>query len=304
LIKKQLLNAVAVGSLLTMTLVSGCATTNEPSSEIKKAEIVTNEVKSGEVRNMHDTWSDLVSRHVVPINNGHSTAVDYIGMSEQRAELQAYLKTLTAVDKQEFDQWSNSKQLAFLINAYNAWTVEFILINQPSDKLKTLKSIKKLGGVFRSPWSKSFIPLFGKTLSLNDIEHKLIRGALDEDGELKYNDPRIHFAVNCASIGCPALRTEAYTSDKLNVQLEQQTVRFLSDTTRNTVNKNTLKLSSIFKWYGDDFAQGFKDSYSLEEFLVHYSEALKLTPEQLKSLQEEEIKIRYLDYNWNLNAQP
>ena len=92
-----------------------------------------------------------------------------------------------------------------MINAYNAWTVEFILTKYPD-----LDSIKDLGSFFNSPWDKEFIPLLGKTVSLNDIEHGLIRGSD------RYNDPRIHFAVNCASIGCPALREEAYTGDKLN----------------------------------------------------------------------------------------
>lgn len=308
MLKQQLLNAVALMSLFTVLTVSSEVGAHHLIDEAKtnatSGQVISHELNAGEVNNMHDLWNNLVSRHVVPVNNGHSTAVDYIGMQKQHVELQAYLSSLTAIKKSEFDHWSNSKQLAFLINAYNAWTVELILMNQPTDKSKKLKSIKDIGGMFTSPWNKSFIPLFGKTLSLNDIEHELIRGALDDDGELKYNDPRIHFAVNCASIGCPALRAQAYTSDKLDAQLEEQTIRFLSDTTRNIANKNTLKLSSIFKWYGDDFAQGFKDSYSLEEFLVHYSDALKLSPVQLKSLKSEDMKIKYLDYNWSLNAQP
>lgn len=107
------------------------------------------------------------------------------------------------------------------------------------------------------------MPLLGKTRSLDDIEHGLIRG----NG--KYNDPRIHFAVNCASIGCPALREEAYNATDLESQLQEQTVRFLSDMTRNIAQDNTLSVSSIFKWYGDDFEQGFKGANTLQQFLCN-----------------------------------
>ena len=108
------------------------------------------------------------------------------------------------------------------------------------------------------------MPLLGKTRSLDDIEHGLIRGSG------KYNDPRIHFAVNCASIGCPALREEAYTATDLESQLQEQTVRFMSDMTRNIAQDNTLSVSSIFKWYGDDFEQGFKGAYTLQQFFMQY----------------------------------
>lgn len=118
---------------------------------------------------------------------------------------------MSRVDQLEFDQWSTRQQLAFLINAYNAWTVELIL-----EKWPDIDSIKDLGGIFSSPWRKEFISLLGEKRSLDNIEHDLIRGSG------RYQDPRIHFAVNCASIGCPALRAEAYTGAKINQQLDQQ----------------------------------------------------------------------------------
>nr|WP_229817214.1 DUF547 domain-containing protein [Thalassotalea profundi] len=247
-------------------------------------------------QNIHKGWNTLLSMHVVVSNDNHSTAVDYTGIKSKETELKAYLDLLTAITQAEFDGWGKAKQLAFLINAYNAWTVELIVSNLINDKGISLKSIKELGSFFSSPWSKKFIPLLGKTRSLDDIEHKLIRGSE------RYNDPRIHFAVNCASIGCPALREEAYTEDKLDVQLHAQTIRFLLDTRRNKIQGNTLSVSSIFKWYSGDFEKDFKGTKTVQQFFLHYSEALKLTQTQENLLKANKMKVKFLDYNWALNA--
>ena len=240
---------------------------------------------------LHQPWQTLLAQHVKPINNGHSSQVDYAGMKMERAQLKTYLAALSSVDKGVFDQWSAPKQLAFLINAYNAWTVEFILTAYPD-----LASIKDLGSFFSSPWSKKFIPLLGETRSLDNIEHQLIRG------DNKYGDPRIHFAVNCASIGCPALREEAYSAEKLEQQLNEQTVRFLTDTSRNHFNDSSMELSAIFKWYGDDFTLGFRGSNSLPTFILLYHQALNLTPAQQALLKSENMDNKFLNYDWTLNA--
>lgn len=239
---------------------------------------------------LHESWNTLLAQHVSPINKGHSTSVDYQGFLAQRSQLKDYLKDLEQVSQSDFDQWSDNKKLAFLINAYNAWTVELILTEYPD-----LKSIRDLGSFFRSPWAKSFIPLLGDTYSLDDIEHELIRG------DNKYQEPRIHFAVNCASIGCPALREEAYDESRLDNQLEEQTQRFLSDTSRNYIQDKQLYLSSIFKWYKGDFEKGFRGANSLESFLLLYPESLKLTKNQRTTLANNDMEIDFLDYDWQLN---
>ncbi|ALS34856.1 hypothetical protein PTRA_b0364 [Pseudoalteromonas translucida KMM 520] len=246
--------------------------------------------------NLHDSWNALLNKHVVAINYNHSTEVDYAAIKRDHTQLKTYLDSLSAVTKNEFDAWEKPKQLAFLINAYNAFTVELIVSNLGSKEHPNLKSIKDLGSFFSSPWSKAFVPLLGKTRSLDDIEHGLIRGSG------KYNDPRIHFAVNCASIGCPALREEAFTATELESQLQQQTYRFLSDTTRNFAQEYTLNISAIFKWYGDDFEQGFNGANTLQHFFLQYSDALKLIPAQQKALKNNDMKVKFLDYNWDLNA--
>lgn len=238
----------------------------------------------------HQLWDDLLKRHVVVIDGGQITQSDYAGFQSQRQDLKRYLDSLSAVTQTEFAAWSNDEQLAFLINAYNAWTVELILTKYPD-----LNSIKDLGGFFSSPWEKAFIPLFGEQVSLDHIEHDLIRGSG------RYDEPRIHFAVNCASIGCPALRNEAYTAASLDNQLEQQTRLFLQDRSRNRLEGNRLQVSEIFKWYREDFQQGWRNAETLADFLVLYADALGLDKQQQAKLNQGEIAIHFLDYDWQLN---
>ena len=240
---------------------------------------------------LHQPWQALLTQHVSPINDDHSSQVNYAGMKNDHAKLSAYLTALGKIDQQTFEQWPAPKQLSFLINAYNAWTVELILTAYPD-----IKSIKDLGSFFSSPWSKKFIPLLGETRSLDNIEHELIRG------DNKYGDPRIHFAVNCASIGCPALREEAYSADKLEQQLAEQTLRFLSDKSRNRFAEHSMALSAIFKWYSDDFTLGFRGSKSLPDFILLYHKALNLTPAQQAGLKSESMATNFLNYDWALNA--
>jgi hypothetical protein len=238
----------------------------------------------------HTLWDQLLKMHVVVLREGQATQLNYQGLATQRGKLKSYLDSLGQVNAEAFDGWSKAEQLAFLINAYNAWTVELILTQYPD-----LASIKDLGSWFSSPWAKSFIPLLGEKRSLDDIEHKLIRGSG------RYNEPRIHFAVNCASIGCPALRAEAYTADKLDAQLADQTSKFLMDRSRNRPTDNGLVLSAILKWYRDDFEQGWGGIDRLETFLAAQATALGLSAAQVAQLQRQTLSLEYDDYDWQLN---
>ncbi|MBB3059913.1 DUF547 domain-containing protein [Microbulbifer rhizosphaerae] len=241
----------------------------------------------------HDDWNRLLQRHVVSLRDDHATAMDYAGIQRERAQLKGYLERMSAVEQEQFDRWPRREQLAFLINAYNAWTVELVLRGYPN-----IESIKDLGSLFRTPWNKAFVPLFGDELSLDDIEHKLIRGSG------RYRDPRIHFAVNCASVGCPALRTEAYTGEQLEAQLEEQARLFLTDRVRNRLDGKVLKVSKIFKWYREDFERGWRGFWSLDDFWKKYAESLDLSPEDMRLLQSGVITVEYLDYDWRLNETP
>ena len=241
----------------------------------------------------HSVWNGLLQNHVQMINQGQASQVDYRAFLQKRAELHTYLSKLSAVKANEFSTWSQSERLAFLINAYNAFTVELILTRYPK-----LDSIKDLGSLFRSPWKNEFIPLLGKMRSLDNIEHDMIRNPGD------YNEPRIHFAVNCASIGCPALLNEAFTSAKLEAQLETVTQAFLADRSRNRFNVSTgrLEVSKIFDWYGNDFERGWGGWRSLDQFFAQYADSLADTPRVKQRLMAGGNKIRFLKYDWALNG--
>jgi len=238
----------------------------------------------------HSRLDRLLQQHVVLSGRGEASAVDYSALAANRGELESYLQVLSAVDRSAFEQWADTEQLAFLINAYNAFTLQLILTEYPA-----LESIKDLGSLFRSPWKKEFVPLLGEQRSLDDIEHGLIRGSG------RYREPRIHFAVNCASIGCPALLNQAYNGDQLEQQLEQQTRAFLRDRSRNRIKDGELQLSPIFKWYRQDFEQGWRGSDNLSQFLLRYAEPLGLNPRQRQQLQQQDLEIDFTDYDWRLN---
>lgn len=241
----------------------------------------------------HAEWSALLEQHVVLIRNGNASQVDYAGFKTDRAALKKYLDALSAVSEAEYRRWSKPQQLAFLINAYNAYTVELILTRYPD-----LKSIKDLGSVLQSPWKKMFFTLLGQERSLDDVEHGMIRapGAFDE--------PRIHAAVNCASIGCPLLRAEAFVADQLDAQLEDGLRRFLADRSRNrfAAAGNTLSVSKIFDWYQGDFEKGHQGFTSLDATFARYADALGDTPQARDAIRKGGSNIRYLDYDWALNA--
>jgi len=237
----------------------------------------------------HDGWEALLQRHVVETDDGASTAVDYAGMASDRAALRRYLQRTAAVEREEFRQWSVSEQLAFLINVYNAQTVELILTAWPE-----LESIRELGGLLESPWEIEFFELLGERRSLDELEHEMIRG--------HYDEPRIHFAVNCASIGCPALSREAYEGGRLEGQLEAATRRFLGDRSRNRLEGGVLHVSRIFDWYRGDFETGFRGAESLAGFLSLYGDSLGLAASEQRALRQGDIDIRYLEYDWRLNG--
>jgi hypothetical protein len=236
----------------------------------------------------HAQWDGLLKKHVVWTAGGHASEVDYRGLQAERQALKSYLAALSAVVQTEYDGWNKAQRLAFLINAYNAFTVELILTDYPK-----LKSIRDLGSIIQSPWKKRFFTLLGKQRHLDDVEHGMIRapGAFDE--------PRIHMAVNCASIGCPALRPEAFVAEKLDAQLEDNVVRFLSDRNRNRVEAQALRVSKIFDWYGDDFAA---KAGSVENWLARYADQLAADPALQRSIREAKLPLEFLDYDWALNV--
>jgi len=231
----------------------------------------------------HTLWNEILNKYV-DADRGVSY-VDYRSIRGNQATLNQYLEELESVSLEEYQGWSKPQRLAFLINAYNAFTVKLIVDNYPVD------SIKDLGGWLSSPWKKEFFTLLGEKKHLDNIEHDIIR--------MEFNEPRIHFAVNCAAVGCPPLRQEAFVAERLDHQLEEATRAFLMDERKNRYDpvNQRLELSSIFKWYSDDFEE--RDG-SVEAFVAPYITKNLQAQERIR---RREVKIRYFDYDWSLNEQ-
>jgi len=240
----------------------------------------------------HKAWDDLLKKHVRYAEGGNASRVSYAGMMKDRAHLKAVLADYSAVTKAEFDGWTKPQQQAFLINMYNAYTIEKILTRYPD-----IKSIRDFGSVFGNPWKDKFFTLFGQPANLDHVEHETLRK------EGVYDEPRVHVAVVCASIGCPMIRNEAFTADRLDAQLEDGMKRFLSDRTRNRYNAGSgkLEVSKIFDWYGKDFEKGHKGFTSVKAALARYADQLADKPEDRAAVREQKAEVSFLDYDWSLN---
>jgi Protein of unknown function, DUF547 len=247
----------------------------------------------------HAGWNALVKKHVVVIDGGKASQVRYAGIAQDRAQLKAYLDSLSKVSEAEFKGWTKPQQIAFLINAYNAFTIEKILTRYPG-----IKSIWDFGKVFGNPFKDKFFTLFGREFSLDDIEHGTLRvkGAYDE--------PRVHYAVNCASIGCPMLREEAYVAERLDAQLEEQARRFLADRSRNRYDaqQGALEVSRIFDWFKEDWQRGYRGFtgqgppiQSREQYFARYAKLLADGAGDQKLIEDGKPPIAFLEYDWSLN---
>jgi hypothetical protein len=243
----------------------------------------------------HHILTQVLSDVVKLSSNKKQTRVDYGLLFKQPYKLNEYLAVLSSIKKSEYVLWTGDEQLSFLINAYNGFTLQ--LINQNYAKFENGKaeSIKDLGSFFYSPWKKSFFTLLDEKRNLDDVEHNMIR--------VWFERPRIHAAVVCAAVSCPPLRNEAFVADKLDLQLDDQMRKFLSDDQSNTINirENRVRLSSIFKWYAEDFEKGQQGFNSLKDLIELYQADIANDPQQLNFLQKQGFSIRYLDYDWRLN---
>ena len=216
----------------------------------------------------------------VVIKKGPQTLVNYKLLKAAPNNFKKVLDEISGVSQASYDQWSEKQKLAFLINAYNAFTLKLIIDHYP------IKSIKDIGNFFSSPWKKEFFSLLGKKSYLDQIEHEMIRK--------NFKEPRIHFAVNCASMGCPSLAMEAFQADQLDRQLKSSAKSFITNRLRNRLNAKEEKiyLSKIFKWYGDDFKamKGIDFRQYISTFLPNYK--------------PKKFEVEYLDYDWSLNEAP
>lgn len=211
--------------------------------------------------------------------------VDYKKLKADPTELDAYLQAVASVPAAEFARWSEADRLALLLNLYNAQTLRLIVNHYP------VKSIRSIGLLPGAAWSELNVRFGGQILTLDHLEHKIIR--------VDYREPRIHFAVVCAALGCPPLRGEPFMGARLNEQLDDQTRQFLATPAKNRFDaaKNTLHLSPIFKWYAGDFTQpaGSLARY-VKPFLPEAQRAALTDPDK--------VKVKFTDYDWALNVPP
>ena len=237
----------------TVPIETETATETETNSE-NNNEVTTTDLD-------HSAWDDLLKKHVK--DNGD---VYYETFKADKNALNDYVTYLSQQIPEK--SWSVEEQLAYFINVYNANTIKLIVDNYP------LKSIKDIS----NPWLKNRINIGEEEFSLADIENGILR---------KMNEPRIHFAINCASIGCPKLLNEAYTAKNVMDLMEKATEEFINNTAKNEIKANNIKISEIFKWYKNDFTE----NGSVIDYINQYSKT-KINPE---------TEVNYLDYNWNLN---
>ena len=212
-------------------------------------------------KSIHYLWTQELKQWV-----DDKGKVNYKEWKENSKKLKTYIKTLEENPPQRY--WSKNDSLAYFINAYNAVTVDLILTHYP------LKSIRRLG----MPWRRKLFSLGDKKVSLGHLEHQILR---------KMKDPRIHFAINCASVSCPKLENSAFESSNVQERLDQVTKNFLADPQKNQLSSTSLYLSKIFFWFSSDFG----NKKEKIDFINQHS-PLKYSPS---------TKIKYLDYDWALN---
>lgn len=237
---------------------------------------------------------------------GHTRGglVDYRAIKKDMSGLEAYLATLTDSSAVHYKTWSREAKMAFWINAYNAVTIYAIVINYPiegggfiSKKRFPRNSIRQIEDV----WDTEYIKLAGKPVTLDEIEHEILRK--------QFGDPRIHFALVCASRGCPLLSDDAYSAGALDDQLEQDAIRFVNDGDRVRVNvtRGRLYASEIFDWYAEDFKP---EDGEIPEWLGAYKKktrgfvsfiAPRVDVQTRSAIETRSLKVSYIDYDWSLN---
>jgi hypothetical protein len=227
----------------------------------------------------HGPWDRFLDRHLVTDHPSGVNRIRYGAIDAgARAELQDYLDALQGLDPREA---SRDAQMAYWINLYNALTVALVVDHMPIDSIRDIGS-----GLFETgPWKRPLANVAGRELSLDDIEHRILRPL--------FPDPRIHFAVNCASVGCPDLAAEAFTADNLEQQLDAATRAYIDHPRGAHLDDGVLHLSSIFDWYREDFPSG-RDA--LLDWLAGYAR-----PELARQLCSLQGPIEH-DYDWGLNA--
>ncbi len=230
----------------------------------------------------HAAWDKLLKAYVVPGADGVNRVAYQRFKAEGHAGLKSYIGTLETADVATLDR---PEQFAYWANLYNAKTIDIVLDKYP---VKSIKDISLGGGLLASvtggPWKAKVLKVKGQSISLDDIEHGLLRPV--------FKDPRVHYAVNCASFGCPNLGTEAFTGAELETQLDAAAAAFINNPRAVTVEDGEVIVSSIYSWFQDDF--GGNDAGVLKHVRRYASETLKSKLEGITAIGDNR-------YDWSLN---
>jgi hypothetical protein len=230
--------------------------------------------------------------------------VHYSKLKALPQKLGAYVSAIAELDRSRYEKWSEKDKIAFWLNAYNGLTLKVIIDNYPikssflKSRIYPKNSIRQISGV----WDKISFPVMGRNLTLEHIEHKILR--------VKFNEPGIHMAMVCAAMGCPPLRHEPYTGAKLDEQLADQARRFLGHSAKFRIDrdKGRLYLSPIFKWFAADFVKNYAPARNIGRHNKEISSVLNYIAPYLSETNKKYVlsgkyKIKYLDYDWSLNEQ-
>lgn len=269
------------------TVLGGCSAISSDSAQQTGTVSQSSSVDASAEPFSYDTYAEVLAAYV-----DEQGLIDYAGLQQDRGGLDQFNASMGAVSQETFNSWSENERLAFLINAYNAFTLQSIIDQQP---LKS--SIRDIPGV----WRIRTFNVAGESKTLDNIEHDTIRK--------DFAEPRIHSALNCSAISCPVLRQEPYTAEQLDQQLEEQVYRWLLSPEGIQIDREAgeVKISSIFDWFGEDWIDAFsvdsgfdgsdKQRASLN-FISQY-----LSEEDAEYLQAGGYRVKYLNYNWDLNIQ-
>lgn len=269
--------------LPTLFLVNGCAIASFKESAtpvIQESAIAQNQPFS------YEPYARVLATYV-----DAEGQVDYQALGANRGDLDSFNESLATLPRSTYDSWTTEQKIALWVNAYNSLTLQAIVDNNPK------KSIKDIFLV----WDRLKFKVMGEEMSLNHIEHEILRK--------EFNEPRMHMGIVCASIGCPLLRREPFVGERLAEQLDEQTREFLALDRNFQLDRqeNRVYLSSIFKWFGQDFETnyGAKDKFTgqdKERAVLNFVSGY-LNESDRNYLMEGKYKIEYLDYDWSLNAQ-
>ncbi|MGQ0793920.1 MAG: DUF547 domain-containing protein [Deltaproteobacteria bacterium] len=246
----------------------------------------------------HSVYDALLKRHV------RAGRVDYRGFLASGDEFAKYLAALGSASEADLKTWSREQKLAFWINSYNAFTLKAILDNYPikgsSFSIYPKNSIRQISGV----WDKLKFQAAGRMITLEGIEHGILRK--------DFGEPRIHFAIVCASIGCPDLRAEAYRADILDKQLESAGAGFIGSSQKGvkiSAADKSVKVSKIFSWFAEDFkasadaSELFKNRDTAERGVLNFISKYLRSEGDRAFFDAGDFKLSYLSYDWTLNEQ-